>query len=111
MNSGKTSILIVEDEESVRTSLAQVFEALGYRTRSAADGLAAVIQMRQEVPDLLLSDLNMPAMSGFELLSVVRRRFPGMQVVAMSGVYAGEEVPYGVTADGFYQKGHGVSAL
>ena len=83
----KASILIVEDDESVRTSFAEVFNYLGYRTRSAADGLAALIQIRQEVPDILLSDLNMPAMSGFELLSVVRRRFPAIYVIAMSGMF------------------------
>jgi YesN/AraC family two-component response regulator len=35
-----------------------------------------LLHFQDQVPDLLLSDLNMPAMSGFELLSVVRRRFP-----------------------------------
>ena len=69
------SILIVEDEESVRTSLAEVFTYLGYHTRSAMDGLAALKEIREEVPEILLSDLNMPEMSGFELLSIIHRRF------------------------------------
>jgi len=107
----KVSILIVDDEESLRTSLAQVFTVLGYRARSAGDGLAALIEMRQEVPDILLSDLNMPVMSGFELLSVVRRRFPAMRVIAMSGASYSDQVPCGVAADHFYQKGSGVAAL
>jgi CheY-like chemotaxis protein len=107
----KGSILIVEDEESVRESLAKVFTFLGYRTRSAPSGIAAVIELRQEVPDILLSDLNMPDMSGFELLSIVRRRFPAMHVVAMSGVFSAEPIPCGVTADAFYQKGGGTTAL
>jgi CheY-like chemotaxis protein len=58
----KASILVVEDEESVRTSLAEIFRALGHRVRCASDGLAALIEMRQEIPDILLSDLNMPGM-------------------------------------------------
>jgi CheY-like chemotaxis protein len=107
----KTSILIVEDEESVRTSLAMVLSVLGHRVRSASDGLAALIEMRQEAPDILLSDLNMPGMSGFELLSVVRRRFPAVRVIAMSGAFSGERVPLGVTADAFYPKGYGVDIL
>jgi CheY-like chemotaxis protein len=107
----KLSILIVDDEESLRTSLARVFTLLGYRARSAGDGLAALIEMREEVPDILLSDLNMPGMSGFELLSVVRRRFPAMRVIAMSGASYGDEVPCGVSADHFYQKGSGIAAL
>ncbi len=44
-------------------------------------------------------------MSGFELLSVVRRRFPAIQVIAMSGAYSCDGVPPGVAADAFYQKG------
>ena len=48
----------------------------------------------------------MPQMSGFEFLSVVRRRFPGIPVIAMSGAYHyGDAVPGGVIADVFYAKG------
>jgi DNA-binding NarL/FixJ family response regulator len=43
-------------------------------------------------------------MTGFELLSVIRRRFPGMHVIAMSGAFDGDEVPTGVAADAYYQK-------
>jgi CheY-like chemotaxis protein len=111
MKEVKASILIVEDEESVRNSLAEVFKCLGYRTRSAADGIAALMQIRQEVPDILLSDLNMPVMSGFELLSIVHRRFPAIYVVAMSGMFTEDPIPSGVTADSFYQKGSGVREL
>jgi CheY-like chemotaxis protein len=61
------SILVVEEDESVRKSFAQILNCLGYRTRTASDGLAALIEIRHKVPEILLSDLNMPAMSGFEL--------------------------------------------
>jgi len=107
----ESSILIVEDDESVRTSFAELFKYLGYRTRCAQDGLAALIQIRQEVPDILLSDVNMPVMSGFELLSVVRRRFPAIYVIAMSGMFTESDFPAGVTADAFYRKGGGVADL
>jgi hypothetical protein len=56
---------------------------------------------------VIISDLNMPQMSGFEFLSVVRRRFPDIPVVAVSGAYqSGDQVPGGVIADGFYAKGY-----
>lgn len=111
MEDVNVSILIVEDEESVRTSLAEVFTYLGYRTRSATDGLAALIEIREEVPDILLSDLNMPVMSGFELLSIVHRRFPAIYIIAMSGMFTEDPIPSGVSADAFYQKGSGVREL
>jgi CheY-like chemotaxis protein len=107
----KASILIVEDEESVRTSLAEILKVLGHRVRCSADGLAALVEMNGEVPEILLSDLNMPGMSGFELLPLVRLRFPTVRVIAMSGAFCGHQVPDGVTADAFYEKGNGVALL
>lgn len=53
----------------------------------------------------------MPGMSGFELLSIVRRRFPQIQVIAMSGAFSGHEVPSGVAADAFFDKGSSIPCL
>jgi CheY-like chemotaxis protein len=111
MPDAKARLLIVDDEPSIRTSLSCVLAEIGYRVDTAGDGFAALGEMRRQVPEILLSDLNMPGMSGFELLSVVRRRFPAIQTVAMSGAFTGEEVPSGVAADAFYQKGSSVGSL
>jgi CheY-like chemotaxis protein len=67
--------------------------------------------MRDEVPQILISDLNMPGMSGFELLSIVRRRFPTIPVIAMSGAFPDNNIPHGVAADCFYEKGSGIYPL
>jgi CheY-like chemotaxis protein len=104
-------LLIVDDEPSVRNSMSQVLVEIGYSVRSAEDGFSALVEIRKEIPDIILSDLNMPRMSGFELLSVVRHRLPSIRVIAMSGAFSGDEVPSGVAADAFYQKGSGVRAL
>jgi CheY-like chemotaxis protein len=111
MHYSQTNLLIVDDEESIRTSLSQVLAEIGYCVRSADDGFSALREIRLQIPDILLSDLNMPNMSGFELLSVVRRRFPAIRTIAMSGSFSGDEVPSGVAADGFYQKGSSIVAL
>ena len=111
MPNAKVKILIVDDEPSIRMSLSQILIASGNSVRSAVDGFSALIEIRQEVPEILLSDLNMPGMSGFELLSVVRRRFPAIRVIAMSGVFSGDGIPPGVAADAFYEKGTGVGSL
>lgn len=104
-------LLVVDDEPLIRTSMAQVLAEIGYRVRSAQDGFSALVEIRNEIPDIILSDLNMPGMSGFELLSVVRHRLPSIRVIAMSGAFYGDEVPSGVAADAFYQKGSGVRSL
>ena len=107
----KLKLLIVDDESSIRTSLSCLLTEIGYRVRTAGDGFSALAEIRAEIPDILLSDLNMPRMSGFELLSVVRRRFPSIQTIAMSGAFSGNEVPSGVAAHGFYQKGSSLGSL
>jgi DNA-binding NarL/FixJ family response regulator len=64
-----------------------------------------------EALDIILSDLNIPGMSGFGLLSVVRRRYPSIQVIAMSCAFSGEEASSGIAPDAFYQKGCGTGSL
>jgi CheY-like chemotaxis protein len=105
------NLLVVEDDAALRTSLSHIFAAFGHRVRCAADGFSALSELRVQVPDLILSDLNMPGMSGFEFLSVVRRRFPAVKVVAMSSAFAVDDIPPGVAADAFYQKGSNLGAL
>lgn len=101
----KTRVLVAEDDPSVLQTVSMMLKASGYDVTTAADGFEALLQFEDQVPDLILSDLNMPAMSGFELLSVVRRRFPNVVAVATSGAYSSGSVPPGVIADAFYAKG------
>lgn len=107
----KKKLLVVDDEPATRTTLTQIFTSLGYPVRAAEDGFSALEQIREEVPDVLLSDLNMPKMSGFELLSVVRRRMPDIYVIASSGAFTGDDVPHGIAADAFYEKATGLDGL
>jgi CheY-like chemotaxis protein len=111
MPSSKPKLLIVDDEPSIRTTLSLIFTELGYSVRSASDGFAALALIQELAPDILLSDLSMPGMSGFELLSVVRRVHPTIHVVATSGAYFGKSVPQGVAADAFYEKASGLGFL
>jgi len=105
------SIVIAEDNAVLRSVLTEIFREYGWRVRSAEDGFASLQALAEELPAVLLSDLEMSGMSGFELLSIVRRRFPSIRVVAMSGAFTGSVVPAGVTADAFYAKGGSVATL
>jgi CheY-like chemotaxis protein len=97
-------VVIAEDNPLLRNVLAEILRELGYSVRTAPDGLRALVEIRNESPAILISDLNMPRMSGFELLSVVRRRYPKIRVIAMSASYFGGTVPTGIAADAFYEK-------
>jgi CheY-like chemotaxis protein len=98
-------IVVVDDDPVLLSVLSEVLKEHDYAVRTASDGFAALAAIRYRVPDILLSDLNMPRMTGFELLSLVRRRFPTIAVIAMSGAHAGLTVSPGIAADGLYAKG------
>src|SRR5438874_2502749 len=102
----KRRILVVDDDESVRDVFRMMLQDKGYQVATAKDGFDALLKLKDVViPDVIISDLNMPEMSGFEFLSVVRRRFPKISVIASSGAYGSRAVPTGVLADAFYSKG------
>jgi CheY-like chemotaxis protein len=107
----KIKLLIVDDEPATRLLLSQIFSGMGHNVASAEDGFDALRQMRQTMPDIILSDLNMPGMSGFEFLSVIRRRLPAIYVIATSGAYSGSSIPDGIAADAFYEKASGLKTL
>jgi CheY-like chemotaxis protein len=107
----KKNLLLVEDDVQLRILLSAILTRSGYRVREVEDGFSALAEIRAEIPDIILSDLYMLGMSGFELLSVVRQRFPAIPLIAMSSAYSGGEVPTGVVADAFYQKATSVLSL
>jgi len=99
-------ILVVDDELPIRETTRQMLEHGGYEVLTAVDGLDGLHALSKSLPDLIISDLNMPRMSGFEFLAVVRQRFPHIATVAVSGEYSTSGNSSGVLADAFLQKGH-----
>jgi CheY-like chemotaxis protein len=98
-------ILVVDDEAGVRELFVRLLQKEGYEVATAEDGFDGLLKLKRFLPAVIISDLNMPKMSGFEFLSVVRRRFPDISVIASSGAYASHVAPSGVLADAFYAKG------
>ncbi|MBI3750603.1 MAG: response regulator transcription factor [Chloroflexi bacterium] len=66
------TILVVEDEPTLRETLAEALETDGFAVRTAADGPAAVASFREQEPDLVLLDLMLPGMSGIDVTRVLR---------------------------------------
>lgn len=77
----------------------------GYEVITAGDGFEALLALKRSLPDIIISDLSMPNMSGFELLSVVRRRFPSVPVIVISGEFNAAAVPESVLTDAYFGKG------
>ena len=99
-------ILLVDDEPSIRETARMILEGEGYEVLTAADGIEGLHSLSKSLPDLIISDLNMPRMTGFEFLAIVRQRFPHIATIAMSGGYSSGEMPAGILADAFLQKGN-----
>src|SRR5207244_3935960 len=80
-------VLIVEDNQDAAESLAMMLELWGHAVETASDGLAALELVARREPDVVLSDLGLPGMDGYELARRLRQR-PGLQdavLVALSG--------------------------
>jgi len=78
-------ILVVDDEDNIRTSLAGVLEDEGFRPLFANDGVTALDVIRKELPDLVLLDIWMPRMDGIETLQRMKELHPSLLVIMMSG--------------------------
>ena len=79
------TIMIVDDEASIRTSLEGVLEDEGFKVVCAGDGHEALKTMEEEMPDLVLLDIWMPGIDGIETLRRMRELHPALQVIMISG--------------------------
>jgi len=79
------TILIVDDESSIRMALQGILEDEGYRVTMANDGLDALSALQKEIPDLVLLDIWMPRLDGLETLQRVKELYPDLAVVMISG--------------------------
>ncbi|MEA5115617.1 MAG: sigma-54 dependent transcriptional regulator [Geobacteraceae bacterium] len=78
-------ILVVDDEDSIRTSLAGILEDEGFRVMHANDGITALDVLRKDLPDLVLLDIWMPRIDGIETLRKIKELYPSLAVIMMSG--------------------------
>ena len=79
------SILIVDDEEIVRSSCVRILSSDGYRLDTAADGNEALKKLQGGAFDLVLTDLMMPGMTGIDLLRQVKEEWPDTEVIVITG--------------------------
>jgi chemosensory pili system protein ChpA (sensor histidine kinase/response regulator) len=86
-------ILLVEDDTPLLRDIAFLLEVAGYAVVTASDGIKALEMLRLHTPDLILSDVDMPHMDGYELLRNVRtsRRWGNIPLIFASGRYEYED--------------------
>lgn len=85
---GKNKILLVEDDPDTRFAMAKLFELEGLTVSTASDGQEAYLIAQSEKPDLIVTDLNMPNVSGLDLIRLIKDdgSLAGVPIVAMSAV-------------------------
>ncbi|MBZ5536282.1 MAG: response regulator [Acidobacteriia bacterium] len=98
-------LLIVDDSVSFRDAMSTILISEGYRVLTAEDGSEALKLLVEPLPDVIISDLHMPRMSGYEFLTEVRRRFPGIPVIVISSSFKRDELLPEIFADAFLHKG------
>ena len=97
------SVLLVDDDPTIRNFLSSQLEKAGFKAQQAEDGIDGLVKLRDKLPKVIISDLQMPRMSGFEFISVVRRRFPSIPVIVLSGSIQ-RELPEEVRPDRWFRK-------
>jgi len=97
-------VLLVDDDPSIRELLTVQLEEAGFQAEQAMDGIDGLMKLRNKIPKVIISDLQMPRMSGVEFISVVRRRFPSIPVVILSGSIP-SELPEEAKPDVWLEKG------
>jgi CheY-like chemotaxis protein len=79
------SILVVDDEPGIRDLLCMMLEAAGNKVCSAQDGNEASKVMAATPVDVVITDLLMPERDGLEFITEIRKKFPAVRIIAMSG--------------------------
>jgi len=96
----KKMVLVVEDDNEVRSMLSDYLTFLGYRTDTAADGLEGLSKIKEKAYDLVITDIAMPYVSGIGIISILKKDYPDIPVIAITGYgYHAEELAQEKNAD------------
>jgi DNA-binding NtrC family response regulator len=80
-----THILIIDDDERTRKLFRKILETEGYQVSEASNGNEGIKLFRKEPADLVITDIIMPEKEGIETIMELRKDFPDVKIIAMSG--------------------------
>jgi DNA-binding NtrC family response regulator len=78
-------VLLVDDEMDFANTLAQRLKMRNLKVSTAYDGMEALTRLKEDEPDVVVLDLNMPGMHGIEVLAETRKAYPDVQVIILTG--------------------------
>ncbi len=91
-------ILIIDDDVTLRQALTKHLEHVGHEVRQAADGDAGVHAYKRHAADVVIVDIFMPGQGGLQTIGRLRREWPAVKIVAMSGVKSAGSIDVGAHA-------------
>jgi CheY-like chemotaxis protein len=100
----KRRVLIVDDDPGIRDITSMVLQVNNYDVAAVENGIEAVAILKHKRPHVMISDIRMPYMDGYELLRLARRFYPGMGTIVVSALERGE-APGKELADAVFAKG------
>jgi len=104
------NVLVVDDHPEIRDLMVKILERRGYRVSTASDGHDALTQFALARPDLVITDLSMPGLNGYQLCRLIRG-ISSVPVLIMSAQKGVEEKAYEMEADAFVSKPFDMEAL
>jgi CheY-like chemotaxis protein len=105
-------ILVVDDDPSVCQFICEALDTEGYATVTASDGTSAFAALADTIPDLILLDVHMPGIDGWDVLQQLRAKAgPHQPIVVMTGRYEGQERALSSGAQGYLAKPFDLSDL
>jgi CheY-like chemotaxis protein len=78
-------VLVVDDELDVRDAIERVLERSGYSVRKTGDAADALAELRRRGADVVITDIIMPKIDGVETIRSIRKEFPSVRIIAISG--------------------------
>jgi len=100
------SILVIDDDESILQLLQMHLSAAGYEVRTAADAISAGYMVLRSPPNLIITDVNMPHMDGFEFIAALKadKTLPDIPVIFLTSVEEGDHRGKALGAVGYITK-------
>ena len=82
---GTMKVLVIDDDHLVRYTLSKILQRSGYDVITASDGRRGMLLLREEYPDVVITDIIMPEQEGIDTIIQIRRERPGIKIIAISG--------------------------